>query len=183
MSKLKRTYRRIGTMLDCSRNAVMKVETVKKWIDLCADLDFNMLMLYTKDTFKMEKYPYFGYMRGAYTESEIKSIVDFCGIFGIEVVPCIQTLAHLSRTLRWDYAKDMIDTDDILLIDEEKTYEFIEEMIKTMSKCYKTNKIHIGMDEAHMVGFGKYFQKHGYTERFELLSRHLSRVINITKKK
>ena len=179
--EMNRHFDTCGLMIDVSRNAVPKLDTLKKIIVYMAKMGFNMLMLYTKDTFKMEKYPYFGYMRGAYTESEIKSIVDFCGIFGIEVVPCIQTLAHLSRTLRWDYAKDMIDTDDILLIDEEKTYEFIEEMIKTMSKCYKTNKIHIGMDEAHMVGFGKYFQKHGYTERFELLSRHLSRVINITK--
>ena len=66
--------------------------------------------------------------------------------FGIELVPCIQTLAHLATTLRWGYADGMKDTGDILLIDEEKTYEFIEEMIKTSRECYKTDKIHNGMD-------------------------------------
>lgn len=171
-----------GLMIDVSRNAVPRLDTLKRIIVYMAKMGFNTLLLYTEDTFKMEKYPYFGYMRGAYTEEEIKAIVDFCSLFGIEVVPCIQTLAHLSRTLRWDYAKDMSDTEDILLIDEEKTYEFIEEMIKTVRRYYKTDKIHIGMDEAHMVGFGKYFKKHGYTDRFELLSRHLSRVIEITSK-
>ena len=180
--KMKRQFDTCGLMIDVSRNAVPKTDTLKRIIVYMAKMGFNMLMLYTEDTFKMEKYPYFGYMRGAYTEAEIKSVVDFCGIFGIEVVPCIQTLAHLSRTLRWNYAADMKDTDDILLIDEEKTYEFIEEMIKTSRKYYKSAKIHIGMDEAHMVGLGKYLSRHGYTNRFELLTKHLSRVIEITGK-
>ena len=48
---MKKTERRwFGTMLDCSRNAVMTVESVKHWIDLTADLGYNMLMLYTEDT-------------------------------------------------------------------------------------------------------------------------------------
>ena len=179
---MKRQFDTCGLMIDVSRNAVPKTDTLKRIIVYMAKMGFNMLMLYTEGTFKMEKYPYFGYMRGAYTEAEIKSVVDFCGIFGIEVVPCIQTLAHLSRTLRWNYAADMKDTDDILLIDEEKTYEFIEEMIKTSRKYYKSAKIHICMDEAHMVGLGKYLSRHGYTNRFELLTKHLSRVIKITGK-
>ena len=49
--------KRLGVMVDCSRNAVMKVETVKKFIDAMSKMGYNMLMLYTEDAFYVEKYP------------------------------------------------------------------------------------------------------------------------------
>ena len=177
-----RQFDSCGIMIDVSRRAVLKPETVKTIIRYMAKMGLNMIMLYTEDTFKMDKYPYFGYLRGAYTKDEIRELVAYGEKFGVELVPCIQTLAHLSNALRWSFADGMKDTNDILLIDEEKTYEFIEEMIKTARECYNTEKIHIGMDEAHEVGFGEYFRRHGYVDRFELLSRHLKRVMQITDK-
>ena len=171
-----------GAMIDVSRRSVLKVETVKNMIVYMAKMGLDTLMLYTEDMFKMEKYPYFGYMRGAYTKEEIKEIVRFGKIFGVELVPCIQTLAHLQTTLKWKYAQGMCDTNDVLLIGEEKTYEFIEEMIKTTRECYETDKIHIGMDEAMGVGLGKYLQLNGYEDRYEILSKHLKKVIEITNK-
>lgn len=35
---------RLGTMIDCSRNAVASVESVKKWIDLTSSIGYNTLM-------------------------------------------------------------------------------------------------------------------------------------------
>ena len=100
---------------------------------------------------------------------------------GVELVPCIQTLAHLAKALRWPAFGHIKDTADILLIDEPKTYEFIEKMIAAMRECFTTNKIHIGMDEAHGVGFGKYFDLHGYKDKFQIMTDHLQRVVEITK--
>ena len=56
MERLEETvgFRRFGTMLDCSRNAVMTVEALKRWIDLTADLGYNTLLLYTEDTYEIE---------------------------------------------------------------------------------------------------------------------------------
>ena len=178
----KRNFETCGMMVDVSRNAVLTVESVKKLIVYMAKMGLNMLMLYTEDTYQMEKYPYFGYMRGAYTQEELGEIVDYADRFGIEVIPCIQTLGHLSRALQWDSAGSIKDTEDILLVDEPETYEFIEEMFRTCRSCFKTNRIHIGMDEAFNLGLGRYLSKHGYHPRFELFSRHLIRVLEIAKK-
>ena len=38
-------FRRFGTMLDCSRNAVMTVQALRNWIDVTADLGYNTLLL------------------------------------------------------------------------------------------------------------------------------------------
>lgn len=168
-----------GIMIDASRGAVPKVGTVKEIMKRMARMGLNRLMLYTEDVYELEKYPYFGYMRGRYTQTELREISDFGNQLGIESVPCIQTLAHLSRALRWPAFAEVRESPDILFIGEEKTYELIEEMIRTMRGCFTTDQIHIGMDEAHSVGLGRYLEKHGYTDRFALLSQHLERVVRI----
>ena len=182
MSKLKRTYRRIGTMLDCSRNAVMKVETVKKWIDLCADLDFNMLMLYTEDTYEVKENPYFGYCRGRYSKKELKEINDYAAKQGMELIPCIQTLAHLNAITRWPAYRDHIDLNDILLAGDETVYELIENMFATISQCFDSHYVNVGMDEAHMIGRGRYYDMNGDTDRSRILIDHVKRIAEIGKR-
>ena len=88
-----------GIMLDCSRNSVLNVETIKKYIRLQASLGMNTMMLYTEDTYEVPEYPYFGAFRGRYTREELKECDDYADLFGIEMVPCIQALAHLKTCL------------------------------------------------------------------------------------
>ena len=47
----KRHFAHCGAMLDMSRNRVMTVEAVKRWIKSQAALGLNLLMLYTEDTY------------------------------------------------------------------------------------------------------------------------------------
>ena len=175
-------FNSLGVMFDCSRNAVLKVSAVKKYVRLLACMGYDTLMLYTEDTYEIESEPYFGYLRGRYTKAEIREIVDYARVFGIEVVPCIQTLAHMNAITRWERFKPIIDFNDILLIDEEKTYELIDKMFRTLTECFTSRKVHIGMDEAHMVGLGKYLDEHGYQNRFDVLFKHLKRVLGIADK-
>ena len=169
-------------MLDCSRNAVMNNKTIKQLIRYLASMGYNRLMLYTEDTYEVKKYPYFGYLRNRFTKDDIKEIESYAEMFGIELIPCIQTLAHFNAITRYPSMSELFDCDDILLIGEEKTYEFIEELIKTCREYFKTKIIHIGMDEAHNVGRGKYLDKNGYHDRLELMNYHVKRVLEICKK-
>lgn len=175
-------FENCGISVDLSRNAVLKVSAFKDMIRRIALMGLTSVILYTEDVYRMDKYPYFGYMRGAYSEEELREIVDYAETFGIEAIPNIQTLGHLESTLRWSYADDMQDTCSVLLIDEPKTYEFIEEMFKVIRRCYKTDKIFIGMDEAHGVGTGRFLAINGYQDRFTILERHLGRVVEIAQK-
>ena len=177
-----RRFASCGVMVDCSRGAVMKVEAVKRYIDQMAALGMNLLMLYTEDTFEVPEYPAFGYLRGGYTADDLREIDDYADSLGVEMVPCIQTLAHLAQFLQWQDAVHIKDLPDVILVDEPATYEFIEAEIRAASSCVRSRRIHIGMDEAHGVGLGSYYAKHGPTDRFMLLSRHLARVSEICKK-
>lgn len=177
----KRHFASCGPMLDMSRNAVMRVEAVKKEIDRIAALGMNMLMLYTEDTYEIPEYPSFGMLRGRYTCSELRELDAYAFACGVELIPCVQTLAHLGTFLRWNANAEMKDQSTILMIDSEKTYRLIDAMIRSLRSCFRTDRIHIGMDEAHGVGLGRYLQEHGVVDRFELLTRHLTRVTEICK--
>ena len=173
----------LGVMLDCSRNAVLNVETVKKYAEIIAKMGYNTLYLYTEDTYEVDNQPYFGHLRGRYSKEELKEIDKFCLEKGIELIPCIQTLAHLEAMFKWvPIYEEVNDCDNILLIGEEKTYELIEDMISTLSQCFTSKKIHIGMDEAFRVGTGKYQQKHGIRDRFDIMNEHLHKVCDIVAK-
>ena len=170
----------MGLMLDCSRNAVMRVPAVKKWLRQMALSGLNMLMLYTEDTYELPGEPMFGYMRGAYTLDEIREIDDYAAALGIEVIPCIQTLGHLEQILKWRGAYGAVrDTSSVLLVDEPETYELIGKMVRFWRDAVRSRRIHIGMDETHDLGRGRYMDLHGYVRGFDIFNQHLSKVVEI----
>jgi len=175
-------FEKNGPMIDASRNAVPTTATIKKLLRVMAVMGLNQLALYMEDTFTIEVYPYFGHQQGRYTYDELKSLDDYADIFGIELYPCIQTLAHLRKVLKWDFTKEIQDTKDILLVGSPKTYAFIEEMILSVTKPFRSKRINIGMDEAHLLGLGEYLAINGYKERFIIMKEHLDEVIKITRR-
>lgn len=175
-------FERFGIMLDNSRDAVMTVDSVKHMIRIMQDLGYNMLMLYTEDTYEVKNQPYFGRYRGRYSNEEMKEMDAYAKAHGIELVPCIQTLAHLFTLQHWPAYWDVADTKEILLVGEEKVYELIEDMFATLSDCFTTRMVNVGMDEAKMLGLGNYLKKHGFRNRVEIFIEHLNRVSEIAKK-
>lgn len=166
-------------MADVSRNAVLSIDGAKKMIRLLAAMGYDSLMLYTEDTYEVPEYPYFGRMRGRYSADEIKEIDDYADMFGIELIPCMQTLAHLATALRWPGLSSMTDCGDILLVGDEKTYTFIRACLETCRRLFRSKRINIGMDEAHMLGRGRYLSRNGYRPAPEIMLEHLDRVAKI----
>ena len=90
-------------MIDCSRNAVMTVTALKKFLPILKDMGYNAVMLYTEDTYEIKEYPYMGYLRGRYSCDELREIDLFAESIGMELIPCIQVLGHLELALKWTF--------------------------------------------------------------------------------
>lgn len=172
----------IGYMADCSRNAVARVDTLKKLVRQAALMGYHFIGLYLEDTLAIPEEPYFGYMRGAYTKEEIAEVVRYAELFGVEIRPYVETLAHLNQITRYEHYQKFIDTDDILLAGDERTYAFLDHYLKAVSDAFPSRRVNLGMDEAHMVGLGKYLDAHGYQNRVEIIQKHLERVMEICRK-
>ena len=188
-------FKGCGVTLDCSRNGVMTLKALKRYMNILASLGFNILVLYTEDVFEIKNRPRFGYMRGRYTHEDIREIVAYGEQLGIEVVPAIQVLGHLTQYLK--YAKtcnnavnfdtgerinEIMNTHDTLLIGCEETYQFIEDMVRTCRELYHSSKIKVNADEADNAFVGKFLKLHGQQPKHEVLNKHLARVVEICKK-
>ncbi len=172
-------YDMLCYMADVSRNAVLNMDGAKRLIRLLAAMGYDSLMLYSEDTYEVSEYPYFGRMRGRYSAEELREIDDYADMLGIEVIPCIQTLAHLNTAVRWPGFGRIVDCNDILLVGEEGTYDFIRACLKTCREIFRSNRINIGMDEAHMLGRGRYLDKNGYRPAPDIMTEHLGRVAEL----
>jgi len=176
---IKSSFNTIGIMLDSSRNGVMKPEHFKKWICALAMMGMNQIMLYTEDTYEILGHERFGYLRGKYTQEELKDLDAFSKNFGLEIVGCIQTLGHLEQIARWETYRESFDFGSTILVGDEKTYALIDDMISAIKGSLTSSKIHIGMDEAWQLGRGKYLDLHGDRSHFDIFNEHLERVVEI----
>ncbi len=175
-----KNFNTFGVMLDMSRNAVMKVDALKKYMQIVKKMGYNALFLYCEDTYEVEGEPYFGYMRGRYSINEMREIDAYGSEIGMEVIPCIQTLSHLETTIRWNQFPT--DNPRTLLVGDERCYQLIDNMFSTLSGCFSSKRIHIGMDEAWGLGTGKYLAQNGLESVQVIMKKHLDRVCELAKK-
>lgn len=172
-------FKRFSVFIECSTCSTPTVDTVIRFIDVISKMGYNELYLGCTDAYKMEKYPYFNYMRGGYTTEDFMEMDSYAKEKGIELIANIQVLAHLHFLRRNHAFSHLFDTDHILMVGEEEVYELIREMFRTISKGLSSRRIHIGMDEAKGLGRGKYQEKHGVCDSKKLLLEHLNRVVKI----
>ena len=53
----------LGVMIDMSRNAVMSIPSLKRYLPILRKMGYTTVFLYTEDTYEVDGEPYFGYMR------------------------------------------------------------------------------------------------------------------------
>lgn len=170
-------FEMLSLQLESSRNGVITPDNVKAFIRRAGLMGINTLMLYLEDTYEVPDEPFFGYLRGRFTQEELQDLDDYAHAFGIEMVPCIQALGHLQQALQWKNVYDEVtDIPDVLLAGEEKTYELLGRMIDAASAPFRSQRIHLGMDEAFGMGTGKYKERFGERPVFDIMNEHLSRV-------
>lgn len=155
---------RIGLMKNCVGNATPKIETLKKLIKVMALSGYDYLVLSSEDLFDVESIAYLGSFKYKITKDAIKEIDEYAKLFGIELIPGIQTLCPMVGLRSRDAFVDVITYGDTLLVDNDKTYEFIEKMIKFCSENFSSKRIHLGMELSKNLAKGKYFKVNGHVE-------------------
>ena len=149
-----------GLMIDCSRNAVLRPESLERILLRLALLGYNAVCLYTEDTYQVKGHPAMGYQRGGYSASELRALDKHAAGLGIEMFPCIQTLAHLEQILKHPRYRGLRDDEHILNLKLPESYRFIEEMIESAAAPYASRRIHVGLDESWGLSRGNAFRPH-----------------------
>ncbi len=170
-----------GIMLDMSRNGVMTPDALKEYFSYMAMMGLNSAGLYMESMYTLDGYPYFGYMQGRYTKEELRAIDSYGNMFGIEVYPYIATLSHMEKYLKFREAFPVRDTARMMLVGAEATYKLIDAMLTQLKECFRSNKIHLCMDEAWYVGLGEYFKNNRgkVIDQGKLVVEHAEKVVKM----
>ncbi len=172
-----------GAMHDGSQaSSLLNIDTCKKLLRMMAAMGLNLFMLYCEDCYDVEGEPYWGYMRPRYSQADFRELDDYAWSLGIEMIPCIQTLAHLTDAIQWRDYRSISDNECTLLVGDERVYELVEKLIRTASAPFRSRRIHLGLDEAWHIGQGNYLLKNGYRRPIDIMSEHIARLAAITRK-
>lgn len=165
-------------------NALPQVSMYPEMMCRMALMGMNRLILYMEDSFEVSEEPYFGYMRSRYSQDELKEIDDVGYSFGIEVFACIEGLSHLSPVLRWFPYGEIQEDGATLLVDDDKTYDFLNHIIDAATKPFRSNRILILLDEAFGLGRGTSLTRTGeFHPSYYYMKKHLSRLVEMCKEK
>lgn len=168
-------FEKNGLMLDLSRNAVAHIDMLKKFIREMAFMGHSWFMLYMEDVYEVEGVPYFGALRGRYSIKDLQEVDRYAQLFGVQLVPCIQTLAHVDQYFMWEAIEYKYkDIDNILNVGNAEVQALLTRMIASLRKAFSTDIIHIGMDEAYNLGRGRYLDENGFKNKSDIMQDHLS---------
>ena len=162
-----------GMMLDVARYFYDK-EFVKKYIDMMAMYKLNKLQMHMIDDsgwrLEIKKYPKLTEvgawagtdthrLGGFYTQEDIKEILAYAEVRGVEIIPEIEFPAHmlsavvaypwLSCTgLQHELPVQHFISRDLLCVGKETSIQFIRDILEETVKLFPSQYINIGGDEA-----------------------------------
>ena len=178
--RIEHFFSKNGLMLDLSRNAVAHIDMLKQFIREMAFMGHSWFMLYMEDVYEVEGDPYFGALRGRYSIKDLQEVDRYAQLFGVQLVPCIQTLAHVNQYFVWESVEYKYkDIDDILNVGNAEVQALLTQMIASLRKAFSTDIIHIGMDEAYNLGRGRYLDENGLKTKSDIMQEHLSFMQNL----
>ena len=162
-----------GFMLDVARH-YYDLSFVRKCIDRMATYKLNKLQLHLIDDsgwrMEVKKYPRLtsvgawageGAERtgGWYTQDELRSLVDYAAVRGVEVIPEIEFPAHIQSAIAaypWlscrgeqlSVPTQHFISEDILCVGKDSVMQFLRDVLDETMQVFPSRYINIGGDEA-----------------------------------
>jgi len=138
-----------------------RMETLKRYLDWSARFKVNMIGFELEDKFSYPTHPEIG-APGAFKPEELQEIVDYGLERYIQVVPVIQSPAHMAYVLKHAEFKELRTTCErcpsgginyqVCLCDE-RSYELIFDMYRDVINATKgVNYFHVSTDEMYYAG-------------------------------
>lgn len=159
-------YQHREFMLDSARNYI-SVDEIKKIINEASLLKLNYFHWHLSDDqgFRIEIKRYSDLMdvagsNGFYTEEEIKDIVKYAQVRGIEIIPEIDIPGHTRAILAAypelscdkrprDIMTGYVPNTSALCVSNKKTYQFLYRIFDEVMDLFPGKYIHIGGDEVN----------------------------------
>ena len=134
-----------------------RMETLKRYLDWSARFKVNMIGFELEDKFEYPSHPVIG-APGAFTVKELQEIVDYGLERHIQVVPQVQSPAHMAYVLKHpEFAELRADGNNFQSdLCNPKTYDLIFSMYEDAIRATKgVDYFFVSTDEVYYAGMGK----------------------------
>ena len=134
------------------------LDYIYSYIDLAAKSGYNTLFIYLENAIRTKSTSFFNH-EDTYSEEEILSIVEYADSKGIDVIPALETLGHLEKFLAYPQFAHLGEKDYKTIgrgfssqqtcgcLNHPEFYDFIDTYVKEVSALFKSEYIHVGLDE------------------------------------
>lgn len=156
-----------GFMLDISRNKIPNLDTLKAYVDLLSEINYNHFELYVEGLSYL--YPTFEHLYQAgktpITPKEYKHLERYAKERMIDLVPCHNGLGHMTEWLT-HYPELAVMPDGMYMWGshrapstinplDPKSFELVTSFYKDAIKHSSSNYFHMNLDEPYELGHGK----------------------------
>lgn len=162
-----------GMMLDVARYFYHK-DFVKKYMDMMAMYKLNKLQLHLIDDsgwrLEIKKYPRLTEvgawsgpegkrMGGYYTQQDIRELLDYAAVRGIEIIPEIEFPAHIQSAVvaypwlcctgeQYEMPVKNYISRELLCVGKESSWQFLQDVMEETMALFPSRYLNIGGDEA-----------------------------------
>lgn len=184
-----------GLMLDISRAKVLNVSSIKKIIDLMAELKYNHLELYVEGfSYEYKNIKEALADKNYLTQEEYLEVEKYAIEKYIDFVPNQNGFGHMSDWLALDKFKELAECPDGFEIwgskrppstldpTNPKSFELVKQMYEEMIPFTKSKYFNMNFDEPYELGHGKSKQEYLKTSTEDVYIEYLEKLANVVRK-
>lgn len=146
-----------AAQLDLARQ-MESMEYCRHFMDMLSENGYNAVFLYLEDRVITKSYPYPA-PNEAYSCEQIREMVEYAEAKGLEIIPCVATLGHAERFLRFPQLQHLAelrngakgrfggDSLDSFCVSLPEFYEFLFNYIREVAELFPSQYFHVGLDE------------------------------------
>jgi hypothetical protein len=146
-----------GLMLDVSRGKVPTPATLRRLVDLCVRLKFNVLMLYTEHTFRFRRHPEIGADASPLDALQMRELDAYAAERHVELVPTLQSLGHMQHVLALPRYAHLAETERRWTISpaDPGTYELLRDLYDEYLPNFSSCRFNANCDEPWDLALGR----------------------------
>lgn len=184
-----------GLMLDISRAKVLNVSSIKKIIDLVAELKYNHLELYVEGfSYEYKNIKEALADKNYLTQEEYLEVEKYAIEKYIDFVPNQNGFGHMSDWLALDKFKELAECPDGFEIwgskrppstldpTNPKSFELVKQMYEEMIPFTESKYFNMNFDEPYELGHGKSKQECLKTSTEDVYIEYLEKLANVVRK-
>lgn len=174
-----------GISMDFGRGEVYTVDAAKRDIRLMAHYKMNLLVIYFEDAFLFPSHPDIGEGRDRLTTAEALDLCAFARQHHVEIIPFYDSPGHMERTLalpRYAHLAEGAESEalrSVIDVTNPETYELLHDLYTDLGNAFPGRYLHIGGDEAFVLGKGRSKSLADVVGVERLYVRHLKRLRDI----